>query len=114
MRRGAAHTPLTSVCATRNCSHQAAALAVFADLGKRLGVELGVEPGAQVREAHLRVLRGQVTVPPERPAMSLSRPAGRPAPAQLPAAVPDFTVRAEQLAELDRLLLPENHVPDQR
>ncbi|MDX3639815.1 BTAD domain-containing putative transcriptional regulator [Streptomyces sp. MB09-02B] len=80
---------------------QAAALGLFGMLRTRLDDQLGVAPGPEVTEAHLRVLR-----------MDLPRPAGAApaavaspvAPALLPYDIPFFTGRDEQLARLDALL----------
>ncbi|HEX2314463.1 MAG TPA: BTAD domain-containing putative transcriptional regulator [Thermomonospora sp.] len=66
---------------------QAAALDLYAALRERLAAELGVEPGAVVREAHLRVLREEAP--------------GRAVPAQLPGDVVGFCGRAAALRELD-------------
>lgn len=64
--------------------------------------ELGVEPGAALRELHRRILDGDpalATPPaPQRPAVVVSRIC------QLPADVPDFTGRRDQLDALDALL----------
>lgn len=95
---------------------QAAALEVFEDVRRRLDAELGMQPGAELAEAHLRVLRGTVPVPrraapeqapggetvPETPMMAVV-----PVPCQLPAAVSDFTGRAAEIAQLARILAPE-------
>jgi DNA-binding SARP family transcriptional activator/tetratricopeptide (TPR) repeat protein/DNA-binding XRE family transcriptional regulator len=78
---------------------QAAALAVFADIRARLVDELGVEPGAELRAAHLRVLRGQAPPAAEEP-----EGAQRVCPAQLPADVAAFTGRKAHLDALDALL----------
>ncbi|MFC6019877.1 BTAD domain-containing putative transcriptional regulator [Plantactinospora solaniradicis] len=57
---------------------QAAALARFAEVRDRLASELGIEPGAELHQAHLRVLRGQVPAPvehrPPAPAMPAPEP----------------------------------------
>jgi DNA-binding SARP family transcriptional activator/tetratricopeptide (TPR) repeat protein len=72
------------------------ALAAYADTRARLADELGVDPGPELAALHQALLRGD----PVRPA-----PAGdRPVPAQLPAGVPGFAGRQEQLARLDGLL----------
>jgi len=68
---------------------QAAALALFDRIRARLDEELGVGPGADLREAHLRVLRQQ---------------SGAPVPAQLPLGIRGFTGRHAALTELDGLL----------
>jgi DNA-binding SARP family transcriptional activator/tetratricopeptide (TPR) repeat protein len=72
------------------------ALALGAATRERLGRELGTDPGPELREVHLALLRGE----PEPPA------AGGPAaadvvPAQLPADVAAFVGRADALARLD-------------
>ncbi|SPF04817.1 BTAD domain-containing putative transcriptional regulator [Streptomyces sp. MA5143a] len=80
---------------------QAAALGLYGTLRSRLDDQLGVAPGPEVAEAHLRVLR-----------MDLPRPAtGAPAavassvpPALLPYDISFFTGRGEQVARLDALL----------
>ncbi|MDQ3576266.1 MAG: helix-turn-helix domain-containing protein [Actinomycetota bacterium] len=73
---------------------QAAALTAFTDIRVRLVEELGVEPGLEIRDAHLRVLR-------ERPVPA--RPVPR-VPAQLPTETPGFVGRAAALERLDELL----------
>jgi DNA-binding SARP family transcriptional activator/Tfp pilus assembly protein PilF len=86
--------------ALAGAGQQAAALALYAGIRDRLGYELGVEPGAELRAAQLRVLRQELSSP-EPPA-----PAERalPVPAQLPADVVTFTGRADYLSRLDALL----------
>jgi len=89
---------------------QAAALQLFVDLRDRLADELGVEPGAELQAAHLRVVRGQlpgVAVSPAAPASAAPAPAD-PKPAQLPADVAGFTGRADYLRRLDALLGDEH------
>ncbi|WP_256726653.1 BTAD domain-containing putative transcriptional regulator, partial [Streptomyces acidiscabies] len=93
------------------CGQQAAALDVFTRISGRLDADLGLQPSAALRAAHLRVLRGDV---PEIPKISLALPglparalphaADRPVPAQLPGPTPGFTGRADQLRQLDALL----------
>ncbi len=83
--------------ALARAGEQAAALALFAQVRTRLADELGIEPGAQLRAAHLRVVRQQVPgAPPAAP------PPVR--PAQLPADVAGFTGRAALLDALDAVL----------
>jgi len=89
---------------------QAAALQLFVDLRDRLADELGVEPGAELQAAHLRVVRGQlpgVAVSPAAPASAAPAPAD-PKPAQVPADVAGFTGRADYLRRLDALLGDEH------
>ncbi|WP_188295072.1 BTAD domain-containing putative transcriptional regulator [Streptomyces sp. CBMA156] len=93
---------------------QAAALDVFGRLRDRLDEELGITPGAEVREAHLRVLRRHLPLGgrPDQPAPTASavpapaRPPA-PAPAQLPARTGSHVGRLRQLRELDALVSPD-------
>jgi DNA-binding SARP family transcriptional activator len=81
---------------------QAEALAHYERIRCLLGEELGVEPGPELRDLHLRVLRHELPAVPE-PETRLAPPPD-PAPAvprQLPAASAVFTGRAEEMAELD-------------
>lgn len=71
---------------------QAAALQVFDGIRRRLDDELGVEPGEELRDAHLRVLRNEAGRP---------TPTGTTKPAQLPADVAGFVGRTEDLERLD-------------
>ncbi|WP_433269381.1 BTAD domain-containing putative transcriptional regulator [Actinosynnema sp. CS-041913] len=71
---------------------QAAALEEFARIRDRLVDELGVEPGAELREAHVRVLRQDLPDPQVD------------VPAQLPVPISHFTGRRAQLARLDGML----------
>ncbi|MFE7560864.1 BTAD domain-containing putative transcriptional regulator [Kitasatospora sp. NPDC057500] len=93
------------ILALASCGEQAAALAVFGRLRERLDEELGIAPGPEVHDAHLRVLRRQ---PPLAPAPTSSAPAPTPVPvpAQLPAAASLHVGRKRQLAELDALVAP--------
>ncbi|WP_256727040.1 BTAD domain-containing putative transcriptional regulator, partial [Streptomyces acidiscabies] len=93
------------------CGQQAAALDVFTRISGRLDADLGLQPSAALRAAHLRVLRGDVPeislTPPvlaALPARALPHAADRPVPAQLPGPTPGFTGRADQLRQLDALL----------
>ncbi len=76
---------------------QAAALQLYTELRVRLDDELGVEPGADLQAAHLRVVRGEL------PAVAAAAPAD-PNPAQLLADVAGFTGRDRYLRRLDALL----------
>ncbi|MBC3986883.1 AfsR/SARP family transcriptional regulator [Streptomyces sp. AC536] len=71
------------------------ALAVYERVRDTLAEQLGVDPSADVREAHLAVLRGHVT----RPAHPRE-----PAPGRLPARLTTFVGRDEELAQLAGLL----------
>jgi tetratricopeptide (TPR) repeat protein len=86
--------------ALQRCGRRAEALAVYEDTRRRLADELGVEPGAALRDIHARVEAS----PPEAPAVPGAgadagpRPDTR--PAQLPTALPDFTGCAEETERL--------------
>jgi DNA-binding SARP family transcriptional activator len=89
---------------------QAAALATFDELRRRLDDQLGVRPGAELADAHQRVLRldGRRTsgggLPDGGPGdEGITVPAPL-APRQLPAAVPNFAGRAAELDALTRAL----------
>lgn len=90
------------------CGRQAEALAVYADARRMLIDELGVEPRAQLGELQQRILNADPSLDPAPapdPAGGLgggAAPAApRPVPpAQLPAAVADFTGRASFVSEL--------------
>jgi DNA-binding SARP family transcriptional activator/tetratricopeptide (TPR) repeat protein len=75
---------------------QGEALTVYADVRATLTAELGVEPGPGLQELHRRILAADLALTAAPPA-----PTG-PLPRQLPAAVPHFTGRARELAELDQ------------
>jgi DNA-binding SARP family transcriptional activator len=82
---------------------QAEAIELHAAARSRLVDELGVEPGAELADAHVRVLRQQVPAPAEQE--HRSGVTGRTAvPAQLPATTVDFVGRAAELDHLHALL----------
>lgn len=79
---------------------QAAALHLFNELRVRLSEELGVEPGTEVKDAHLQVLSNRSSAAPG----PRAGPAGttvKPVPAQLPADVAVFTGRTTYLEQLN-------------
>ncbi|MFI7542274.1 AfsR/SARP family transcriptional regulator [Actinoplanes sp. NPDC049599] len=81
---------------------RAKAFATFHDARRRLADELGVDPGPALSAAHEAVLRdpGEPVAAPAPPPPAPVRPP----PAQLPADVPGFTGREEELAALDLLV----------
>jgi DNA-binding SARP family transcriptional activator len=92
------------------CGRRADSLRTFRE-GRDLFVdELGVEPGRDLQDLHLAILRDD-------PALAPPRTAGRPVavprvvPAQLPTDLPTFVGRHGELAELDRLLDDRDGVP---
>ncbi|NRQ30334.1 tetratricopeptide repeat protein [Nonomuraea sp. NN258] len=92
------------------CGRQGDALNVFTETREALIEELGVEPGPELAALHQRILAADPTLaagevldddepaPEEEPALELPRPA------QLPAAVNDFTGRKEIAGRLRSLL----------
>jgi DNA-binding SARP family transcriptional activator len=101
------------VVALAGAGQQAQALQVYEEAKLRLADELGLEPGPRLTAAQLSVLRQQV--PTSSATTSSAVPvavgAGRPRPAQL---LPDptlFVGRADQLRELDRVLLADSGCP---
>lgn len=87
--------------------HQAEALQVFEDLRRRLDQELGVLPGAELREAHDKVLHQDVR---RQPAYGPERERWLPL-FQLPAAPADFTGRAAEVKRLVAAITPRPNQP---
>lgn len=85
----------------------AEALAAFAALRNRLADELGLDPGAELRELHQRILTGEpsgatVAVAVQAPAVAVHRPDTR-VPRQLPPGIGHFVGRVGELKALDSL-----------
>ncbi|MBO1417493.1 BTAD domain-containing putative transcriptional regulator [Streptomyces sp. FH025] len=101
------------ILALASCGEQAAALNVFGRLRDRLDEELGIAPSAEVRDAHLRVLRQQLPLaqrpahPPPADRTTLTGPLTGPVPAQLPARTGCHVGRRQQMRELDALVSPD-------
>lgn len=77
---------------------QTEALRVFAAARQRVIDELGVEPGADLRQLHQQLLRDDVRSPDPPPPRSPAPPR----PAQLPPDIATFTGRGRELAQLPR------------
>ncbi|UUN28342.1 BTAD domain-containing putative transcriptional regulator [Streptomyces sp. FIT100] len=92
-----------------SCGEQAAALNVFSRLRDRLDKELGIAPSAEVRDAHLRVLRQQLPLAqrPDHPAPADRTALTGPLPAQLPARAGSYVGRRRQMRKLDALVSPD-------
>jgi DNA-binding SARP family transcriptional activator/tetratricopeptide (TPR) repeat protein/DNA-binding XRE family transcriptional regulator len=107
--------------------NQAAALSHYGNVRDRLAEELGVEPGEELKAAHLRVLRQDglanqtrallartairdpwVTADPTRQILQLPQVT----PAQLPPDIPRFTGRDDFLGWLSRLIHPNYAASD--
>ena len=80
---------------------QAAALRLFAEIRTRLAEDLGIEPGAEIVAAHLRIVRNEVNVSAP---STVRREPGHPVPAQLPADIGGFTGREDHIERLDAVL----------
>jgi DNA-binding SARP family transcriptional activator len=84
---------------------QAEALDVYSDAYRVLDQELGIAPGAALRELHGQILRADPALEPPAGRDSPAPPAAPlPPPAQLPPDIPDFTGRAAEIAEITRIL----------
>jgi DNA-binding SARP family transcriptional activator/tetratricopeptide (TPR) repeat protein len=92
--------------ALRGSGRTAEALAVYAATRGRLADELGVDPGAQLRRLHRRLLHNEEPVSPPPDASTVDAPSsavllGRGVvPRQLPPAAAHFVGRAEHLRQL--------------
>lgn len=100
--------------ALAGCGQQAAALRLYEELRLRLDRELGLYPGEELAETHMRLLRQDI----RSLGMRVKGVTGPPAlsaqlvPRQLPAAAGYFTGRGFELAALTRLLdTPDDVTP---
>jgi DNA-binding SARP family transcriptional activator/Tfp pilus assembly protein PilF len=97
----------------------AEALQAFDRYRRRLSLDLGVEPGAELQALHLAILRDDPDlVPTSLPAVAAGPQVAKPRPSQdkierlvprqLPGDVAGFTGRSAELAQLDALLRAES------
>lgn len=86
---------------------RADALAEFDTARRVFAEELGLDPGTELVDLQLRMLRSDPGL--ELPAEPAVEPAAAPVPAQLPREVPDFVGRAGELAELTRWRMAAGH-----
>jgi DNA-binding SARP family transcriptional activator/tetratricopeptide (TPR) repeat protein len=89
------------------CGRHGEALAAYQDARRALVDELGIEPGAELRALHARILAGNdEPVTPVPPADQAPADATAAVPRQLPAAPRHFTGRQGELGLLTGLLRP--------
>lgn len=94
------------------CDRQAHALTVYTETRRLLQRELGIEPGAELRNLHQQILNGRPPVSPvaQAPVQAALSDTGAvplaetPRPAQLPPLARGFVGRTTELAQLNRLL----------
>lgn len=99
--------------ALASCGQQAAALRVYEELRLRLDRELGIYPGEELAEAHLRLLRQDLRTAGVPDVRMASHPCGTPivVPRQLPAAPPYLAGRGSELTTLTGLIPEPSDVP---
>jgi len=92
---------------------QAAALGIYEDLRGRLAEELGIDPGRELADAHLQVLRQQAGPPPADEPVPANAPSAAhpPVPRQLPICPRHFAGRLRELKALTGLLDPPGGNP---
>ncbi|MCW2879400.1 MAG: transcriptional regulator, family [Sphaerisporangium sp.] len=95
----AVHSWLVLALATSGA--QAEALAEYESTRARLADELGIDPGPQLRAAHLQVLRQETMLPPSYEAPTQAGPLR---PSLLPADIADFTGHQKLVDHLSGLL----------
>ncbi|MBB6036608.1 AfsR/SARP family transcriptional regulator [Phytomonospora endophytica] len=93
-------TVATLITALDHSGRTSEALETYRMFRERLGDELGIDPGPEIKAAHLAVLRPETPPPPTTPAVVPATPS---APAELPADIPGFVGRDTELAALDNL-----------
>jgi DNA-binding SARP family transcriptional activator len=85
---------------------QVDALTVARELRRRLADQVGIDPGPALADLETAILRQEVGLDGGQRADPRDPGPTRPVPGQLPAAVPGFTGRRRELADLDAQLQP--------
>ncbi|MFD1544568.1 AfsR/SARP family transcriptional regulator [Nonomuraea guangzhouensis] len=89
---------------------QAEALSAYDEVRQLLATELGIDPGAGLRDVYVRILRADpelaAPAPQPAPALATERP-----PAQVPALPPGFVGRDVELAGIQDALRPAGWTP---
>jgi DNA-binding SARP family transcriptional activator len=106
------HPHAMLMLALYRCERRAEALAAYQIARRVLVQELGVEPGAELRDLHQRILAADaaltacraVPARPASPAPAAAAKLARVVPRQLPGIAAHFTGRTAELAELDGML----------
>jgi DNA-binding SARP family transcriptional activator len=83
---------------------QAEALEAYEQARNKIADELGVDPGAELRQLYHQILNADGEQALISVAQADRGPPPAPVPAQLPADIPDFTGRSEQVEQLRELL----------
>jgi DNA-binding SARP family transcriptional activator len=91
----------TLIRALYGAGRQAEALEAYAQAREAISEELGVDPGAELRQLYQQILNADGAEAVIAPALLSAGPV----PAQLPADIVDFTGRAGQVEHLQRLLV---------
>jgi DNA-binding SARP family transcriptional activator/tetratricopeptide (TPR) repeat protein len=99
--------------ALSGAGRQAEALETYARAREVIADELGVDPGPGLQQLYQDILNADAASPAGIAGARAATRAGPapPTPAQLPADIPDFTGRADQIGELRRLLSPDGQPP---
>ncbi|MEU4233539.1 BTAD domain-containing putative transcriptional regulator [Nonomuraea sp. NPDC026600] len=89
---------------------QAEALSAFDEVRQLLATELGIDPGAGLRDVYVRILRADPGLAAPAPQPAPARATERP-PAQVPALPPGFVGRDAELADIQDALSPAGWTP---